>query len=326
MSTIQEKQYLINKKDWDGLSKTDIYSDFDFTHDEWKKYTLSKEFFLDFYFNKHFLELLVNKSPYYVDDLLYNGFKGISKIDFSVNDYVEVFKVFKALDSTGTRSDYFLSLSNLIKYTSEINPATENFQLAHLEPDILNDPFFRIHTLDIEKVSSLSSFDAFMQSIDKAQISVFKNQDKIYDRFFNNKEECLDHLIDLPIKKLDFSSVFRNLTKDEIIELIDYFKKKYNNHDKEEKVLRDLYSWFFKTKTKMSDEMLDFVRDNFKDIYQKFLVSMDYDQIEKRAKSFTPFDLCLNTDLPLDKVVEIGNSYQKERRGKDSGKEKDGVG
>ena len=49
--TVQEKQDLINAKDWDALVKTDLFADFDYGTNAFKQYTFDRDFILSFVFN-----------------------------------------------------------------------------------------------------------------------------------------------------------------------------------------------------------------------------------------------------------------------------------
>ena len=49
--TVQEKQDLINAKDWDALVKTDIFLDFNYGANAFKQYTFDRDFILSFVFN-----------------------------------------------------------------------------------------------------------------------------------------------------------------------------------------------------------------------------------------------------------------------------------
>ena len=49
--TVQEKQDLINAKDWDALVKTDLFADFGYGTNVFKQYTFDRDFILSFVFN-----------------------------------------------------------------------------------------------------------------------------------------------------------------------------------------------------------------------------------------------------------------------------------
>ena len=49
--TVQEKQDLINAKDWDALVKTDLFADFNYGTNAYKQYTFDRDFILSFVFN-----------------------------------------------------------------------------------------------------------------------------------------------------------------------------------------------------------------------------------------------------------------------------------
>ena len=49
--TVQEKQDLIDAKDWDALVKTDLFADFNYDTNTFKQYTFDRDFILSFVFN-----------------------------------------------------------------------------------------------------------------------------------------------------------------------------------------------------------------------------------------------------------------------------------
>lgn len=77
-NTVQEKQDLINAKDWDALITTDIFLDFNYGITTFRRYTFDRDFIMSFVFNvdrfiahnKHIV--LQNTSNIYYDDVFRN--------------------------------------------------------------------------------------------------------------------------------------------------------------------------------------------------------------------------------------------------------------
>ena len=96
--TVQEKQDLINAKDWDALVKTDLFADFNFGTNTFKQYTFDRDFILSFVFNvdrfiahtKHAASLITGNL--HNDDVLQNVLRRCTDlgIKLSTDDWKEV--------------------------------------------------------------------------------------------------------------------------------------------------------------------------------------------------------------------------------------------
>lgn len=96
--TVQEKQDLINAKDWDALITTDFYLDFNYSKTTFKQYTFDRDFIMSFVFNvdrfiahnKHIVTL--GTSNIYYDDVFKNIMSRCTDlgIKLSTQDWKEV--------------------------------------------------------------------------------------------------------------------------------------------------------------------------------------------------------------------------------------------
>ncbi len=105
--TVQEKQDLINAKDWDALITTDLFLDFNYGTNAFKQYTFDRDFILSFVFNvdrfiahtKHVESLHV--ANLYNDDVFRNVVLRCADLDIklSTDDWKEVISAVNILIS-----------------------------------------------------------------------------------------------------------------------------------------------------------------------------------------------------------------------------------
>ena len=123
--TVQEKQDLINAKDWDALVKTDLFADFNYGNNVFKQYTFDRDFMLSFVFNEErftahtrYVESLP-ATYLHNDDVLQRVLSRCADlgIKLSTNDWKKIISATDTLFAKNFINDY--ALSNILNITGK---------------------------------------------------------------------------------------------------------------------------------------------------------------------------------------------------------------
>jgi len=317
MSTIQEKQDLINKKDWDGLSKTDIYSDFDFSIIRWEKYTLNKEFFTKFlYYRSDLLGKALNAGVLkYEDDFVVNSILAALIQNFSVEDIVSVFKAFKILSVKRKKyQTHFKKVSNENKIKQHLNKHNvESFYKTLISDDILNDDFFNVSHIDFSYCSNFTEEELkkIISYETKSTSYISLSSQHSIRKFFPTNEATIDFLIDIPYANIKLSFVLIKNSKTEINDLITFLEKKYAEHNRFLEFKKELIFVFVRNNWPITDEYIDFIAEHFHNSLNFILQVMTKEQIKTKDRHFS-FDIIAsnNNKLSIDDLLELKPTFK----------------
>jgi hypothetical protein len=228
--TIQEKQDLINAKDWDALVKTDLFQDFNYGIHTFKQYTFDRDFILSFVFNvDHFIAHTKHVSSLYIANL-YNDdvFKNIMLrcadlgIKLSTQDWKDVINAINilysnkiidgcacanVLDITGKDVDYFRVLLDAKIVAKLLLIRLQGFTANRLNAE----EFTKLTPEEQRIVSQLLTYNNNARiHIDNGDERIFANVTKDY-KDLNNISRML---------MLKVSSILADLGPDEYIKIL----------------------------------------------------------------------------------------------------------
>ena len=310
--TVQEKQDLIDAKDWDALVKTDLFLDFNYGTNTFKQYTFDRDFILSFVFNvdrfiahtKHVESLTIVNL--YNDDIFRNVVLRCTDlgIKLSTDDWKEVISAvnillsnkiinnragFKILDITGKDVNYLrVLLDKKIIPKLSVTPLT-----GHVHNRLNAEEFAKLTPEEQRIVAPLLTYGHNVRVyIDNGDERIFANVTKDY-REINIISQRL---------MLNVSSILSDLGPDE------YTKALLDLIYKDESLVADSWLPYF---LEHPDYEID--DEQFKKLFDKFgghvfmymINNISEKVIEDNIKSIHIGYLAKRQSMSLERLTEL---------------------
>ncbi len=164
IKTIQEKQDLINTKDWDTLITTDLFLDFNYGTSAFKQYTFDRDFVLSFVFNvdrfiahtKHVAALTATNL--YSEDVLQNVLFRCADlgVNLSTDDWKKIISATDTLRAKEVINS--TALANVLNITGKdvnyLRLLLDDKMVAKLSSyDLTSASYFKLNAIEFAKLS-----------------------------------------------------------------------------------------------------------------------------------------------------------------------------
>jgi len=305
----QEKQNLINNKDWDSLIKTDILSDFEIN--DTKKYVFDFDFIYEFVlkrFNENIVKLHYKIN---VNMLFVNTFVRAKELNLNITadqweliivEFIEIKKndTLNFSISNGVFLNTKDKNSGFIKFLINCdNPELNKLYRGYQSDITLNS--FNIDGISVNDIVKLvDKFDNIYKTENYFKVK-FSFNDEIIEKLLNEIKTDEEIISFFKKSNTPLYSVFKLFSEDRFISFI------RNNLDK---ITLSNVSHYVKTHKDMifPDDLVKDIVETGKLYY--FAPVLTLEQIEKH-KDRIPTDLMIfNKKIPLDKVKELKSIKQ----------------